>query len=330
MMDDVLVSVIIPAYNAERFLGRTIASALAQTYKSLEIVVVDDGSTDRTAFLAENAAARDNRIRVFRIRNSGVAAARNLAISKARGELIAPMDADDLWHPDKIGRQVTLMHASSSKVGLVYCWAIDIDENDFVISTRVPTAREDEHRAKITPRGNVTEELAKTNFLGNASTPLIKRLFLDRVGGYDTSLLPAGAEDWKLYLSLSDICEFEVIPEYLVGYRQWPGSASRSVPKMAQSMALVRQWIFEKWPTLSEEVERWNTYRTNVYLASQAIEGNQFGAAIKHRAAAYRARPAALLERASLAQDARLLGRMIGLRRVVRKRRKNSTSFHDF
>jgi glycosyltransferase involved in cell wall biosynthesis len=116
---DPLVSVIIPVHNGERFIRRTLVSALAQTYDPIEVVVVDDGSTDQTATIVETAAVHDNRIRLFRTQKSGVSAARNLGISQARGKLIAPLDADDLWHPEKIARQVGLMQSSSPKVGLV-------------------------------------------------------------------------------------------------------------------------------------------------------------------------------------------------------------------
>ncbi len=117
---------------------------------------------------------------------------------------------------------------------MVYCWSIDIDENDCVIEANIPTALENERRAKSSPRGRVVEELAKNNFLGNGSTPLIRRSCIDAVGGYDTGL--RGAEDWMLYLALSDICEFAVIPEYLVGYRQWTGANSMNVAAMEQGM----------------------------------------------------------------------------------------------
>ena len=108
-----LVSVVIPVRNGERFINETLASALAQTYEPLEVVVVDDGSTDRTAVVVEAAALRDNRIRLFRTQRFGVASARNFGISQARGGLIAPLDADDLWHPEKIARQVYVIQTLS-------------------------------------------------------------------------------------------------------------------------------------------------------------------------------------------------------------------------
>ena len=150
-VEDTLVSVIIPVRNGERFVSRTLISALAQTYEPLEVVVVDDGSTDRTATLVESVAARDSRVRVFRTQKNGVAAARNLAISQARGKLIAPLDADDLWHSEKIARQVESMQSSSPQVGLVYCGSIKIDEDDFL--TWLPPAVARASRGHERPSG---------------------------------------------------------------------------------------------------------------------------------------------------------------------------------
>jgi glycosyltransferase involved in cell wall biosynthesis len=331
MLEDSLVSVIVPVRNGERFVSRTLISALAQTYDPIEVVVVDDGSTDRTATLVEAVAARDNRLRQFRTQKAGVAAARNLAISQARGKLIAPLDADDLWHPEKIARQVRLMQSSSPKVGLVYCGSIKIDEDDFL--TWLPPAV---HQPAVatTPQGRVMAELALRNFIGNSSSPLIKRSCIDEVGGYDQNLQPHGAEDWKLYLALSEICEFAAIPEWLVGYRQWTGSLSRDVTAMAQSMKLVGRWLIERWPDMPETLWREREYRSSVYLAQLALEQNQFVKALRYRAAGYAVRPAALIEQSSIMFGARLLARMAGLKGSTLKGRRRASrapiSFHEF
>src|SRR5882724_12888422 len=99
-----LISVIIPAHNARAFIADTLASAQAQTYENLEIIVIDDGSTGDTATIVEAIAARDLRVRLLHQQNQGVASARNFAIRESLGTLIAPLDADDLWHPEKIAR----------------------------------------------------------------------------------------------------------------------------------------------------------------------------------------------------------------------------------
>jgi glycosyltransferase involved in cell wall biosynthesis len=289
--EDSLVTIVIPAYNGERFLGATLTSALAQTYDPVEVIVVDDGSTDGTATLVEAIAASDNRVRFFQTQNFGAAKARNFGISKARGKLIAPLDADDLWHPEKIARQVKLMRESPAAVGLVYCWSIDIDENDGVISPIEP---------KFAPHGRVTAELIETNFLANSSSPLIKLSCFEAVGGYDASLVPAGAVDWKLYLALSEIYEFAVVPEYLVGYRQWNGSVSRDVIAMAQSIELVDCWLFEKWPDRSGNVKRRKKYENYDYFSLLALDNRQLWMALRYRGLAYKACPAALLKRSNL------------------------------
>jgi glycosyltransferase involved in cell wall biosynthesis len=323
-VEDALVSVVIPVHNGERFIGRTLASVQAQTYDRVEAVVIDDGSTDRTAILVEAAVARDDRIRLFRTPKLGVAAARNFGIGKARGELIAPLDADDLWHPQKVGRQVGMMRASPAEVGLVYCWSIHIDENDFVIPPL------DRLETQPTTEGRASDELAEGNFIANGSSPLIKRSCIDAVGGYDPGLQPHGAEDWKLYLALSEVCEFKVVPEYLVGYRQSTGSVSRDVTAMAQSLELVTLWLFEKWPNLPDEVRRSSIYNNGVYLARRAMENNQFTAALRYRLIAYKARPAAFLERSSFEFGACVLAQMLGIRQMVlRRRRKSAIMFNE-
>src|SRR5215211_6980478 len=104
-----VVSVVIPAYNARTTLAATLDSARSQSFRDLEIIVVDDGSTDETLSVAKAAAASDARIIVLTRPNGGVAASRNLGIHSARGEYIAPLDADDIWHPTKIEKQVRVL-----------------------------------------------------------------------------------------------------------------------------------------------------------------------------------------------------------------------------
>src|SRR4051794_3877496 len=112
-----LVTVVVPAHNAAATLRQTLASIAAQTYRDLEIVVVDDGSTDDTSAIAAEFAHLDRRVRLVSQANAGVAAARNKGIALARGEYVAPVDADDLWEPTKIEKQVGVMTARGQRVG---------------------------------------------------------------------------------------------------------------------------------------------------------------------------------------------------------------------
>mgnify|MGYP001620160184 FL=1 len=123
------VTVIIPCYNRDKFVGKTIDSALSQTYPNIEIIAVNDGSTDSTG---EALKSYGTRIKVLehpgRV-NKGQSAAINLAMREADGEYVAILDSDDLWHPDKIARQVEFFEKNPD-VGLVYANGYAIDEND--------------------------------------------------------------------------------------------------------------------------------------------------------------------------------------------------------
>lgn len=234
-----LVSVVIPAYDAERFLGSTLESVCAQSYTNLEVWVVDDGSSDRTAEIVETFAARDPRIALLRQANAGVAAARNLGIQNARGEFIAPLDADDLWRSEAIAMLVARFQGSGPEVGVVYAWSADVDE----------CGRGTGGFHAATVEGNVYRSLLCHNFLGNASSSLIRKTCLDRLGGYRTqfhSQDAQGCEDWDLYLRLAACYEFRAVPEFLVGYRRAAGGMSGDFHRMARSHALMLQSLWEQ------------------------------------------------------------------------------------
>ena len=178
-----LVSVTV--YNASATIERTLRSVMMQTYTPLEIIVVDDGSNDNSAAIVERIRREDPRIVLLRQSNEGVARARNLGIAHAHGTFIAPIDADDIWHPRKIEKQIAVMEGGGDRIGLVYCYCRNIDERDFI------TVQEwQQHEA----RGDVYALLILSNFVGNASSPLIRRANLEEVGGYDPSLLAQSAQ----------------------------------------------------------------------------------------------------------------------------------------
>ncbi|MGB3294833.1 MAG: glycosyltransferase family 2 protein, partial [Phormidesmis sp.] len=113
-----LVSVIVPTYNAEAFIAKTLASVLAQTYRHLEVLVVDDGSSDRTPSIVKAMAEQYPRITLLQQPNGGVAIARNAGIKKAQGEFIAPIDADDLWHPEMIEKLYVPFSQGNAQLGV--------------------------------------------------------------------------------------------------------------------------------------------------------------------------------------------------------------------
>ena len=129
------VTAVIPAHNMEEFLERAILSAVRQTYPELDIVVVDDGSTDGTRAIAERMGASHERIRVETIANSGVAAARNLGTELARSTYVAYLDGDDLWHPEKIEKQVAALavHGHDGEWAACYTLSRYADVGDRVL-----------------------------------------------------------------------------------------------------------------------------------------------------------------------------------------------------
>ena len=107
-MKSALISCIVPVYNGERYVGEALDSILAQTYRPLEVIVVDDGSTDRTA---EVVAGYGGQARYIFQSNAGLAMARNLGLTAVQGEFAAFLDADDVWHPEKLDRQIARFKA---------------------------------------------------------------------------------------------------------------------------------------------------------------------------------------------------------------------------
>ncbi len=263
-----LVSVIIPAYNAEAFIARTLESVLAQSYSHLEVLVVDDGSRDRTAEIVQEFVERDRRVTLIRQENAGVAMARNHAIDRAQGALIAPVDADDIWYPQKLEKQVACLQAKGPEVGLVYSCSVLIDEDDRILGRY-------SRRKKFKPEGPVLSSLICSNFLDNASSPLIRRECFDQLGGYDPTLKAQkaqGCEDWDLYLRIAEHYHFAVVPEYLIGYRQFIGSMATNSVAMSRSYELVMEAIAPRHPEIPPVIYQWSRGMFYEYLAGKSFQ----------------------------------------------------------
>lgn len=258
-----LVSVIIPAYNAERFIGETISSVLNQTYSNLEILVVDDGSTDKTAEIVCQYIHDDRRIKLIQQANAGVAAARNHGIHISKGKFIAPLDADDIWNPENIEAQVVKFLSVGDEVGLVYSWAADIDESG------KPTG--DVHTSLI--EGNVHTTLLLHDFVANASSLLVRRSCLQHIGGYDIRLRQLhgqGCEDWDLLQRIAERNEFRLVPRILVGYRRSVSSMSKNYSQMARSHGLIWKKIYCRYPRIPPFLERLSSSSFYLHLASES------------------------------------------------------------
>lgn len=265
------VSVIIPAYNAEIYIAETLNSVLAQSFTDLEVIVVDDGSTDRTATIVTEIADRDGRVSLLIQQNAGVAAARNAGIQVARGEWLAFLDADDIWHPQKLEQQLQCFQQSDSSVGLVYCWSALLQETGDLAGGYIA----------FSFQGNVTSALTYLNFIGNASAPLIRRSMLEDVGGFNytyKALQAQGCEDWDFYLKIAERYSFAVVPEFLVGYRQQPTAMSRNVVSMQKSYRIMMEGWQVHHPELPPQLLRWSRglfYQHLAFLEAQSYRTRQ-------------------------------------------------------
>jgi glycosyltransferase involved in cell wall biosynthesis len=262
-----LVSIIIPAYNAEKFIEKTLQSVLSQTYQNFEVIVVNDGSQDQTATIVKATAQHDRRVILLQQANAGVATARNLAIQYSRGELIAPIDADDTWFPNNLEKQVQCLLNADTTVGMIYAWSVEIDEEDQFCGGF--------HASDF--QGGIYTKLLYNNFIGNASAVLIRRDCLTELGGYNCNLRAQGGqgcEDIELYLRIAEHNQIKVVPEFLVGYRQVKNSMSCSYTSMAKSQHLVLEAVRKRHPEIPTCVYQWSMSNFYAYLAHQASRNN--------------------------------------------------------
>lgn len=200
-----LVSVIVPAFNAERYLGEALQSVLGQTYPHLEVLVVDDGSADRSVEIARGFG---DRVRVFTQANGGPAAARNRGLENAKGAYVSFLDADDTWLPDKTERQVAFMEAHP-EVGVSYGPCLFVKNGREL--TRIGWEPE-----KF-PEGWIFEHLLLERGFISINTVMVRRRCLERVGSFNESLRTA--EDTNMFLRLARQCRFGFIPDPLARYR---------------------------------------------------------------------------------------------------------------
>jgi glycosyltransferase involved in cell wall biosynthesis len=285
-----LVSAIVPAYNAARFIAATLESILWQTYQNMEVIVVDDGSKDETAEIVRQFAAKDSRVRLIQQANAGVAAARNCAIQNSKGELVAAIDADDIWYPQKIEKQVQCILQSAPNVGLVYTWSAHIDEEGAFTGGLNAGDRE----------GSILIDLVYRDFIGNGSVPLFRRTCLENIGGYNKSLRDRGAqgcEDWDIALRVAEHYEFRVVPEILVGYRQAFGSMSSLGTVMEKSYHLTVEYIKSNHPEIPKIIYQWSQAEFYYYLAQGARQGGRQWRALTCMLKAAKLDPKTILKR---------------------------------
>src|SRR3984957_15615154 len=263
-----LVSIIVPAYNAERFIARTLRSALRQTYVTLEMIVIDDGSTDSTGAVARAFAESDERVRVISVPNGGVAKARNIGISEAAGELLAFLDADDLWHPTKLERQMAALDEMKDAPA-VYTLSRDIDVDDRVFGRG--------RRAAF--NGYTFARHLYVRPIGNGSTFLVRRENALAVGGYEPSWAArgiGGCEDLDFELKLAARYPMAAVPLYLVGYRHSAGNMSSDKLRMVRAMVGTIMSHLVLVPQLPDWAGKAALVETSAYALTNYIKGSHW------------------------------------------------------
>ena len=230
------ISIIVPAYNAERFLAATLSSILAQTVSNWELLIVDDGSQDSTQAIAKEYAARDSRIRALTQPNAGVSAARNFGYAQTSvgTEFVCFLDADDVWEPTALEILQTALHAHP-EAPAVYGLARYIDKDGEALEPGVCEDHQiyrwglENGRVILWPEDRPTDFTVEAVMerVMTSGTVLLRRRTLELSGLYDTSLCMW--EDWDLWLRVSRLGGLFFVNQLVLGYRRHEGNVSGKI-----------------------------------------------------------------------------------------------------
>jgi glycosyltransferase involved in cell wall biosynthesis len=222
------VSVVVPAYNHALFLPKALDSALQQTHREIEVIVVDDGSTDDTAEVVSAFTRRDPRIRYIHQKNAGLPAARNAGISHARHEFIGFLDADDLWLPEFLRRTMEAFARLPPEFAIVACRAIYIDgEGQRLIANQRDAALPGE----ITCR----DIILKTRF--SPSAVVARKAALAESGCFDVTL--RSSEDRDMWIRIAARHRVHLLRDPLALIRRHPGNMSKHADRMKANVRTV-------------------------------------------------------------------------------------------
>lgn len=248
------VSVILPNYNGSAFLKRSIESVLNQTYKNLELILVDDASTDNSKEIIESF--HDNRIKaIYLPQNGQICAALNLGLNVAKGEYIARIDSDDIWEKNKLEKQIRFL-SNNEKAGACFTYVELIDAEENIVSSEFNDIYNMFHTAFNTQKDWLHFFVFHGNCLSHPSA-VIKRSVLEEVGYYNLAFVQA--QDYELWMRIAVKYNLCVIPEELVKYR----------------------WIPDKKQNISADTEEnnvrfYNEHLLAVYRFFQNISGEDF------------------------------------------------------
>ena len=237
------IDVIIPAYNAEKFIIRTLQSVINQTYAPTNIFVVDDGSTDQTTSLVDNFKQTSSiPIQIISKKNKGISSARNVGIRASTSLFVAFLDADDIWLPTKLEKQVEIFIKSDlKKLGLIYCAYDLINENG------LPDKNGYVFHIEQNIRGKIFSKLLHSNKIASSGSGiLIKKECFDAVGLFDENL--KAFEDWDMWLRIAEKYEIDYSQETLVQIRRHPQNMQKDFQKMhSNELYFYSKWMPKVW-----------------------------------------------------------------------------------
>ncbi|MCC1493859.1 glycosyltransferase family 2 protein [Cognatishimia sp. F0-27] len=274
-----VASIVVPAYNVQDTLSETIEALLKQSFEDFEIVIVNDGSSDGTADMAE-AFRSDPRVRVVHQRNRGLAGARNSGIAAARGRYIGFCDADDLWLPEKLGTHIAHLDANRA-VGVSYSGSALIDDEGALLGTA--------QKPRLT--GVTAAHILKRNPVGNGSAPVIRRAVFDAIAYrpaheterdwfFDETLRQSEDIECWLRIAITTPWGFEGVPGLLTRYRISSGALSANTDRQFATWQQMIDKLTPLAPTLFAKHGRAARAYQLRYLARRAICDRDAGRAM--------------------------------------------------
>jgi glycosyltransferase involved in cell wall biosynthesis len=252
------VSVVIPAYNAMTYLPETVESVLEQSFTNFEVLIINDGSLDHIVQWASGLV--DPRVKLISQENQGLSAARNTGIAQAQGEYIAFLDADDLWAPTKLEKQVRCLEDNPA-AGLVHTWMVLVDERG-KSTGRVMTSNAE---------GDVWKQVVVQNLIACPSV-MVRRCCFETVGVFDRNL--RSVEDWDMWIRIASRYPFAAIKEPLAYYRQLPSSMSKNRQVMEQAFRLVIEKAFHSVPSELLYLKNRSYSHANLCLAWKSLQSS--------------------------------------------------------
>jgi len=221
-----LISIIIPTYNRSKFIKNAVHSVLNQTYKDIEIIIVDDCSTDATESII--AFIGDERLKYIKnSKNTGVAFSRNIGIKNSKGSYISFIDDDDEWMPEKLEKQISRFKELTDDYGVVYCGYGIYNKSGVLNGEKHPEFK-----------GSVAKKMLAGSIMGG-STPLLRKRVFDVCGLHDTSL--KNAVDWEMWIRVSQSFKFDFVDEVLVKYNIHGNQLSVDIKNKIRALNIIKE-----------------------------------------------------------------------------------------